>query len=167
MDSKFQFLVARPLNPHGRRTALEAGADLGEPKIRVHLPPAMSQQRTVPLIGLDPTLVATQATTEGSCAACLIASRSRMCDCQAPGGSNSHAGDIFQPRPDRRHALQADVGHASINAKARARDRSKPSFQRSRRASLRLNLGISELDIRRTAQDAPRLASRLFARSRT
>src|SRR5580692_10697648 len=27
MDSKFRFLVARPSNRHGRRTALEAGAD--------------------------------------------------------------------------------------------------------------------------------------------
>jgi hypothetical protein len=61
--------------------------------------PAVGIDSTAP----DPTLVATQATAERSCAACFIASRSRVCHCQAKGGSNNDAGDIFPSCPSRRH----------------------------------------------------------------
>jgi hypothetical protein len=47
-DSKFRFLVARPSNRHGRRDCcLENGSgSVGEPKVRIHLPPAGSLVRT-------------------------------------------------------------------------------------------------------------------------
>jgi hypothetical protein len=48
MDSNFRFLVVRPSNRHGRRDCcLENGSGfVGEPKVRIHLPPAGSPVRT-------------------------------------------------------------------------------------------------------------------------
>src|ERR1700730_4644307 len=48
MDSNFRFLVVRPSNRHGRRDCcLENGSgSVGEPKVRIHLPPALSPLRT-------------------------------------------------------------------------------------------------------------------------
>src|SRR4029077_12027153 len=48
MDSNFRFLVVRPSNRHGRRDCcLENGSgSVGEPKVRIHLPPAGSLLRT-------------------------------------------------------------------------------------------------------------------------
>src|ERR1700719_2512618 len=50
MDSNFRFLVVRPSNRHGRRDCcLENGSgSVGEPKVRIHLPPAQSPLRTCP-----------------------------------------------------------------------------------------------------------------------
>jgi hypothetical protein len=48
MDSNFRFLVARPSNRHGRSDCfLETwSGSVGEPEIRIHLPPARSPLRT-------------------------------------------------------------------------------------------------------------------------
>ena len=48
MDSNFRFLVVRPSNRHGRwDCCLENGSgSVGEPKVRIHLPPAGGQQQT-------------------------------------------------------------------------------------------------------------------------
>src|ERR1700730_6673233 len=48
MDSNFRFLVARPSNRHGRGDCfLETwSGSVGEPEIRIHLPPARSPLRT-------------------------------------------------------------------------------------------------------------------------
>src|ERR1700738_2470083 len=48
MDSNFRFLVVRPSNRHGRRDCcLENGSgSVGEPKVRISLPPALSPLRT-------------------------------------------------------------------------------------------------------------------------
>src|ERR1700724_2328745 len=48
MDSNFRFLVARPSNRHGRSDRfLETwSGSVGEPEVRIHLPPAWSQLRT-------------------------------------------------------------------------------------------------------------------------
>src|SRR4029077_20604070 len=45
MDLNFRFLVVRPSNRHGRRDCcLENGSgSVGEPKVRIHLPPAESR----------------------------------------------------------------------------------------------------------------------------
>jgi hypothetical protein len=45
MDSNFQFLVARPSNRHGRSDRfLETwSGSVGEPEVRIHLPPAASR----------------------------------------------------------------------------------------------------------------------------
>jgi hypothetical protein len=50
MDSNLRFLVVRPSNRHGRRDCyLENGSgSVGEPKVRIHLPPALSQRQTGP-----------------------------------------------------------------------------------------------------------------------
>jgi hypothetical protein len=49
MDSNFRFLVVRPSNRHGRRDCcLENGSgSVGEPKVRIHLPPAASHERAL------------------------------------------------------------------------------------------------------------------------
>ena len=48
LDSNFRFLVARPSNRHGRSDCfLETwSGSVGEPEIRIHLPPARSPLRT-------------------------------------------------------------------------------------------------------------------------
>jgi hypothetical protein len=53
MDSNFRFLVARPSNRHGRSDCfLETwSGSVGEPEIRIHLPPAGSQANSGVAIG--------------------------------------------------------------------------------------------------------------------
>jgi len=58
MDSNFRFLVTRPSNHHGRQHCfLENGSgSVGEPKVRIHLPPAASQVRTSVSAGSIPSM---------------------------------------------------------------------------------------------------------------